>query len=115
MKVSEMFQKRFMKADDIVRDTTLTMDDVTEETVAGDDGNEESCFILWFTEIDKGLRLNVTNAVKIQSLLDDEDTANWKGHRITLYKSSTPFKGNPNYPCVRVRDQLPKAKAARRA
>lgn len=97
MKASEMFPGNFLKAADLQgRRVVVTIDHVSMEDL----GSEKKP-VLWLKGKDKGLVLNKTNTNAIADILSDDETDNWKGHRITLVPSKTDFQGK-RVDCVRV-------------
>lgn len=66
--------------------------------------------VVYFEEFDRGLVINKTNSSTIAGLYGNE-TDEWTGHKITLYRSETSFK-NKTVPCIRVKDSVPKEPAA---
>jgi hypothetical protein len=61
--------------------------------------------VLLFKELDRGMVLNRTNSRTIATLHGSE-TKEWKGKKITLYRSETPFQGKI-VSCLRVRETKP--------
>jgi hypothetical protein len=102
MKTSEAFPSRYLKADDIQRDTPVTIESVEMEEVGqGDD--QESKPVIHFKELEKGLVLNVTNSMVIEEMYGDE-TDEWRGRRIVLYATRVQF-GKKMVMAIRVRER----------
>lgn len=59
-------------------------------------------------KLDKKLALNPTNCKTIEQLSGSADTDDWKGLRVTLFPTTTPF-GNEIKECIRIRPYPPKA------
>jgi len=88
----KLFPSKWLKHTDIPEDGLVaTITRVDLDTV-GDEG--ESKPVVSFKETTKGLVLNVTNFDLIAAW-HGEDTDNWVGRRITLYRTTTTFKGKP--------------------
>lgn len=97
MKVSKVFGNTYMSAEHVTpQGDTYTIAAVVEEAVGTDQRH-----VIYFDDCDMGLPLNKTNALAIAELHGDE-TNEWRGKQITLYRSSTFFQGR-NTPCIRAR------------
>lgn len=59
-----------------------------------DDRPEETKILMTFVGKDKGMALNKTNAGRMTDTFGD-DTDNWVGQEIVIYKESTEFGGKP--------------------
>lgn len=64
--------------------------------------------VVWFSEEEKGLGLNITNGKTIESILGSADPAKWVGRKIVIYPTETDFKGE-RVDCIRVRAPKPGA------
>lgn len=96
--IGEYFPSKFLKAEDIKSDLTLTIKGLEEEPVGKDDTKP----VMRFTEIEKGFVMNKTNSLTITDLLGTDRPAEWMGKKITLFKTSVPF-GNEMKPAIRVK------------
>lgn len=104
MKISTAFPSNYLKSQEIKGDTTFTIDHIEMETLGqGKDAEEKP--VVYFTEVDRGLALNKTNANTIASLYGD-DTDTWSGKRITLYATEVEFQGKQTM-AIRVRVSKP--------
>ena len=110
MRASDLTPSKYLEAanigDDVGSEVVVTIKDIGFCEV----GNDEDKSIkgsLYFEEFKKWMVLNRTNGKRLQLLLGGE-TDDWKGKRITLYRSEADFQGTVR-PCIRVRDKLPKA------
>ena len=91
----------FLKAADVVdKPLRLTIKHCAMEKV-GQDGNQETKPVLYFTDNEKGLVLNVTNSNTIADAFGYE-TDDWTGCRVEVYHDETFFQGK-KMPCLRVR------------
>jgi len=96
-KISQTFGASFFSSDDVTQQgETLTIDRVGE----GDVG-KESRLIMYFSDSDKALPLNKTNATAIAEKYGDE-TDDWEGKPVHLYRDKTTYQGKST-PCIRVR------------
>ena len=102
-KVGDVFRSSTWKAADLETPQVLTIEEV--KTHEFDDGPK---LILNFKEDKRGLICNRTNSNTIVESYGDE-TDDWIGKKIQLYKSRTEFQGRM-VDCVRV--QGPKSTAA---
>lgn len=93
MNINEAFPAKYMKADvDLFdADLTVTMDGIVMEAV-GQGSDQETKPVLYFTDHDKGLVLNKTNANTIAGIHGPE-TDNWHGKQITLFAQEVDFQG----------------------
>ena len=108
MKVSAAFPSKYLKADDLEdRDWTVTIKNVVIEDIGQGEQKQEK-MIIYFSELDKGLVANKTNATVIEKLYGDE-TDGWKGKAITLWPNhDVEFKGEI-VSAIRVRSKAPKS------
>ena len=93
MKREEVFPSRWLKAADLDRDDfdgNVTIKEVSWEEI-GEERQEKA--VVAFEEIDKELVLNVTNWDRIVELTGHDDSDNWTGYRIKLFRSKVPCKG----------------------
>jgi hypothetical protein len=97
---NDMFPSRFFKADDLAQPLVVKIREVTLEQL----GNEssETKPVLYFVNQDKALCLNKTNATAIINITGSENTDDWIGQRIELFKDTVMFRGQRT-PAVRVR------------
>lgn len=117
--INDQFPSNYLRASDFDEDgEVVTIDSVKQERMKTRDGNEEVKPILFFREYEKGLVLNKTNAKKITTLVQSDDTDDWRGQQIKVYATETTF-GNDTVPCIRIKQaalpsQKQKAKYASR-
>jgi len=105
MKMSLMFPSDFVKADDLDgKDATKTIKAVTmdELTMAG--GRKETKPVIRFSDAEKKLVLNKTNASTIAGMYGNE-TDNWVGKKITMFPTETTF-GSETMSCIRIRKDV---------
>jgi hypothetical protein len=84
MKTSEVFPSRWLKAEDLEQDTTVTIRQVKLEKFEQQDKPEEQKPAAYFDEIDKALILNKTNWKTLVELTGEDESDKWTGLRITL-------------------------------
>ena len=85
----------------------LTIKSVGMETVGFDESQKK--VVVKFEEDSRSLVLNKTNWKIIERLTGESEAENWRGAKITLYKSEIVWQGTPT-PCIRVMQKLQKVK-----
>lgn len=83
MKVKDIYPSRFLKADDVEPPLILTIRSHTFEDIGVE---KERKFILYFSETDKVLVVNKTNLNSIEMILGTDETDQWIGKTIELFK-----------------------------
>lgn len=105
--VDQMFPSKYLKAGDCEEaDLILTIAHVDMEDV-GQGEQAESKPVVYFSEVEKGLVLNKTNATTIAEL-HGRTTEQWTGKRIALYATEVEYAGKVSMG-IRVRLKAPKA------
>jgi hypothetical protein len=100
MDYKEIYRSKFMKADDLNgRSATYTVNGCTAEDV-GDDTK----LVLAFSEIDRPLVLNTTNATTMAELHGPE-TDSWGGKKVKLLPSTTQYQGKL-VKCTRISPEM---------
>ena len=100
-------RSKYLRAEDIKRDTKFRVKAVTEE-VFEKDGKAEKKLVCWFTNDERGLVLNKTNNRTIRGAFGDP-LAGWIGKIIAVFPTMVPVGGKMT-PALRVRIPLPKPK-----
>lgn len=67
------------------KDLVLTINYVKNEMVTGTDGKKEECTVVHFTEDEKPMILNATNAKTIEKIYRTPYVEEWGGKKIQLY------------------------------
>jgi hypothetical protein len=89
MDISNLMQSRYLRADQMSGQTqTFTIDRVTVEEF----GQGELKPVVYLGGISQGFVLNQTNRRVIAKAYSSE-TGNWVGKPITLFGTTTPFRG----------------------
>jgi len=88
MKVSDVYQSKFLRGTDLQRAVTVRIASVTVEQI-GDDRK----LVVHFEGAKKALALNRTNATSIAEITGSDDTDRWPGARITLRPVPVLFQG----------------------
>lgn len=92
------------------KDLVLTIKTVRQEEVMGADGKKEDCIVCYFSDADKPMILNSTNAKMIQKLLGTPFIEEWSGHKIQIGSEKVKAFGDV-VEALRVRKFLPKVTA----
>ena len=101
-------QSRYFKAADMPTEKKLRIKDVTEEEI-GIGKDKERKLVVWFTNDERGLVLNLTNNRVLRGAFGD-DTAGWAGKIIVIFPTMAEFRGTMK-PALRVRIPPPKQAA----
>jgi hypothetical protein len=100
-KVSQMIVSKFIAHVDVEPPVVVTVRTLSLERV-GREGDDEQRWIMWFNELKKGLRLNVTT-LRIFEAAYGDDSDRWIGRRVQLYWDPTVQFGGKLVGGVRVR------------
>jgi hypothetical protein len=119
MRKNEAYPSKYFKAKDLPNDWTLTVEVemARMEKFENGRGKEEAeKLVVYFRKQKSGL---VTGPVVWDQFIEvtgEEDSDDWKGHLVELYRSTTQFGGDM-VPCIRVRkpDAPPKKPAKKSA
>ena len=100
MDYKEIYRSKYMKADDLNgRSATYTVSGCIAEDV-GDDRK----LVLAFSETDKPLVLNTTNATTMAELHGPE-TDEWEGEKVKLVPATTQYQGKL-VKCTRISPEM---------
>lgn len=93
MKLSEAFPSKYLKAGDLPEDGTypLTIEKVTIEEIGV---SKDKKPVIHFEETDKAMVCNKTNGNTIKKVLGSDDTDDWTGKTIHLYRAEVEFQGD---------------------
>ena len=90
MKISDLYESRFLKASDLKgKEVRVIVAQVTLEAFK-DDADPKP--IITFQGKEKGMVLNKTNALRLSEAFGD-DTEGWRGKEIMLYSEKVMFQG----------------------
>ena len=87
-------------------DLVVTVKSAAKEEVKNADGKADTCLILYFTESEKGMVINATNAKRIEAMYKTGIVTEWVGKRIALYVEQVSAWGK-TVPALRVREKIP--------
>jgi hypothetical protein len=102
-------QSKYLNANDLTQEKALRIKKVTVEMVGRGSAQEQKP-IVWFTNHDKGLVLNITNNRTLRGTFGD-NMETWAGKVIVVYPTQTDFAGKI-VGALRVRIPPPKQAAA---
>lgn len=99
MKASDIFPGKYLKAADLgSAEPVVTIKSVKMETL-GDDTKP----VLYFEGKERGIVLNKTNWNAITDITGEDDSDNWKGHKVKLFVAKVEFQGK-RVPAIRIDD-----------
>jgi hypothetical protein len=101
MNINEAYPSKYLKAADLPDEGSevATIESVAVNEIGRD---KESKIVVSFTELDKALICNKTNARTIARALGSEECDDWVGRRIALYRTEVEFGGDM-YDAIRVK------------
>ncbi len=85
MKQNDVYPSRFLKAEDLDDELTLTITKVEMIDLEDKQGQSQQKPVVYFKEVQKGLIVNKTNWKLITESTGEEDSDNWTGKQITLF------------------------------
>lgn len=89
------------------REVVVTVKGVGTAKVTGQSGRKEDCFVVFFTEMDKPMILNRTNAKAIEKVSGSGLVENWVGTRVTLFVEKGVKAFGDVVDALRIRDRKP--------
>ena len=90
------------------KDMIVTIKDVKQEIIPGQNGKKEECVVAYFEGDVKPMILNMTNLKAIEKALKTPFIEEWGGHNIQLYQELVSAFGTTTW-ALRVRDFEPNA------
>ena len=106
MKLNDAFPGKYLRQDDFEPAMAVTIDRVVEETMP--DGKEKEP-VMYFrdpsrpVDVERGIVLNKTNWTIIMSIAGKDDSDEWPGTRIEVYRDPTISYGGKITGGIRVR------------
>jgi hypothetical protein len=101
-------QSKYFKAADLTAEKKLRIKNVTEELI-GMDKDKERKLVVWFTNDERGLALNLINNRTLRGAFGDDCTG-WTGKIIVVFPTMAEFRGKM-VPALRIRIPPPKQAA----
>jgi len=89
------------------REVVVTVKGVGTSKVTGQSGRKEDCFVVYFTEMDKPMILNRTNAKAIEKVSGSGLVEDWVGTRVTLFVEKGVKAFGDVVDALRIRDKKP--------
>lgn len=89
------------------REVVVTVKGVGTAKVTGQSGRKEDCFVVYFTEMDKPMILNRTNAKAIEKVSESGMVEDWVGTRVVLYVEKGVKAFGDVVDALRIRDKKP--------
>jgi hypothetical protein len=115
MRKNEACPSKFFKAKNYPDDWTLTVEIEMARMESFENGkSSRERLVVYFRRQKSGLVVGPTVWDQIVKATGEEDSDDWKGHRVELYRDWTSFQGE-NVECIRVRaPESPPKKAAKK-
>jgi len=92
--VSEMFPRKWLRADDLTKPVRVTIESVEVQTVRQRDGSDKLAPIVAFKGCYKRLIANRTQCHSIMDVVGSERFSDWPGHTVILSAGKAP-NGKP--------------------
>ncbi len=103
MKKNEAYPSKYFKAKDYPDDWALTVEIELARMEKFENGkSDRERLVVYFRKQKSGLVVGPTVWDQIIKATGEEDSDDWKGHRIELFRDWTNFQGK-NVECIRVR------------
>jgi hypothetical protein len=107
MKRNEAYPSKYFKAANHADDWEMTAEiELARLEEIGADGKKTEKLVVYFRRVKQGLVCGPTIFDQIADATGEEDSDDWKGHRVKLYRDETNFQGK-TVPCIRVRSPGP--------
>lgn len=94
VKLAEAFPGKWLKPDDVDPPVVSTVKAAIEEDIKGLDGKEQKKVVLYFAKKPKPLPLNRTNFESVMDICGSDDSDDFPGTKIELFKQ--PNVRGPN-------------------
>lgn len=111
MHISGLKQSNFLTRADVGAGVLVTIKEIFQENIAKQGAPEELKWVMSFEECEKPMVLNSTNGQIIASILKNEETDNWTGHKIVIFDDPNVSFGGKLVGGIRVR--APRNQAAK--
>jgi hypothetical protein len=103
MRIGELKDSKYLKKEDVGQGKLVTVRELKQENVAGDNAPEEVKAVLFFNEFSKGVVMNWTNLQLAAKACDSEDTDDWTGKKLVLYEDPNVSFGGKLVGGIRIR------------
>jgi hypothetical protein len=102
MRKNDAYPSKYFKAKDYVDDWTLTVEIEMARLEPFDNGGKDEKLVVYFRRQKSGLVTGPVIFDQIVEVTGQEDSDDWKGHRVELFRDWTKFQGK-DVECIRVR------------
>lgn len=102
MKSGDIFQSNYLKKEDILTPTRLTIDRIEAEMIAADDGKEKKAVAHWRGSNLKPMIVNKGNWITLSDAYGDESDG-WVGHQVEVYVDPSVMFGGKRVGGLRLR------------
>jgi hypothetical protein len=113
VKLAEAFPSKWLKPDDVDPSVVATIKAAAQENIKGLDGKEQEKTVLYFAKKLKPLPLNRTNFESVMDICGSDDSDDFPGTKIELFKQ--PNVRGPNGLTDGVRIRAPGAAKSKKA
>lgn len=103
MNVNDLRQSRFLTQKEVDPPVLVTIQGCKQENVAMEGADPEYRWTLTFDRLEKPMTLNITNGQIIAAIIGSEESTDWIGHKIVLYKDPNIFFGGKRVGGIRCR------------
>ena len=103
MRIGELKDSKYLKKEDVGTGKLLTVKELKQENVAGDNQPEEIKAVLYFNEVAKGMVMNWTNLQLAAKACGSEETDEWTGKQVVLYEDPNVSFGGKLVGGIRIR------------
>jgi hypothetical protein len=101
--ISTFTESKFLKRADVGAGKLLTISECSQQNVAKSSEAPEMKWCLFFSETDKPMVLNRTNAELVGMITGERNSDNWGGHKVVLYDDPSVSFGGKLTGGIRVR------------
>lgn len=103
MRKNDAYPSKYLKAKDYADDWTLTVEIEMARLEPFDNGRgKNEKLVVYFRRQKSGLVCGPVLFDQIADVTGEDDSDNWPGHRMTLFRDVTEFQGKDT-PCIRAR------------
>jgi len=103
MRIGELKESKYLKKEDVGQGKLLTIRELKQENVAGDNQPEEIKGVMYFNEVAKGVVMNWTNLQLTAQACGSEETDDWPGKQVVLYEDPNISFGGKLVGGIRIR------------
>lgn len=112
MKASQMIPSKYLKKEDIERDTLVTVAKLGQADVSMEDQDADLKWTVKFKELEKPMVLNVTNINAMTEATGTDETDEWIGKKVVVYVDPNVMFAGKRVGGLRIRKAKNQAPAA---